>query len=157
MLNLTDGGAMMGGPEAIEFFERLDDVLDTDIKDNEFCDDFTHALNRCRYSVARDIPLEPTFHKGRYGSKYDYYTCARCGYGIDTECNYCPCCGQLQTRNYLGRRATKEEQFKFASPAEKTAAEEVESRKEEPNFVKYDPKRGQSTKETGVNIQYIGG
>lgn len=117
----------MGGPEAIEFFERLDDVLDEDIKDEDFCNDFTHALNRCRYSVARDIPLEPTFHKGKYGSKYDHYTCARCGYIIRTEDKYCPNCGQLQTWNYLGRRATKEEQSQPMSTAGRAAVEEVEA------------------------------
>ena len=122
---------MMGGAEAIEFFERLDDVLDEDIKDEDFCNDFTHALNRCRYSVARDIPLEPTFHKGKYGSKYDHYTCARCGYIIRTEDKYCPNCGQFQTWNYIGRRATKEEQSQPMSPAGRAAIEEVEAQARE--------------------------
>ncbi len=131
MLALTDGGRMMGGPEAIEFFERLDDVLDEDIKDEDFCNDFTHALNRCRYSVARDIPLEPTLHKGLYSKKYDHYTCARCGYIIRTEDNYCPACGQLQTWNHLGRRATKEEQSQPATPAMRAAIEEVNAQERE--------------------------
>ena len=74
MLTLTDGGRMMGGPEAIEFFERLGDVIDEDVKTEEFCNEYTWALNRCRYSIARDIPLAAKYHKGRNGRAYDHYT-----------------------------------------------------------------------------------
>lgn len=126
MLMLTDGGAMMGGPEAIEFFERLDDVIDMEIKDEEFCRDFTRALNRCRYSVARDIPMEPKLNKGRRGKKYENYTCARCGYIIRTEYTYCPKCGQMLTRHYLGRRATKEEMSEYVSKAMQESMEMME-------------------------------
>ena len=57
MLELTDGGRCMSGMDAIEFFERLDDVLDEDVKTEQFCDEFTWALNRLRVEVRKSISI----------------------------------------------------------------------------------------------------
>ena len=127
MLAMTDNGRMIGGPEAIEFFERLGDAIDEDIKDEEFCNEFTWALNRCRYSIARDIPMEPKYHRGAHGSRYDSYTCARCGKLLDTVDKYCSGCGQMQTGNYLGRRATIEEEKEHSSSAKRSAIDEAQT------------------------------
>jgi predicted RNA-binding Zn-ribbon protein involved in translation (DUF1610 family) len=36
---------------------------------------------------------KPKFHKGRYGTKYDYHTCGACGCDITVVYDYCPNCG----------------------------------------------------------------
>ena len=48
-------GSCCSGTEAIEFMEKLPDVIDDDYKTDEFCDDFEKALNRFRYEVAKGI------------------------------------------------------------------------------------------------------
>lgn len=66
------------------------------------------------YILAKDVPCEPKFYPGRYGHKYDSYTCGRCGAGIsEAYWKYCPNCGQRINDAYLGRRKTKEEQRKY--------------------------------------------
>ena len=90
MLELTDGGRCMSGMDAIEFFERLDDVLDDAVKTDEFCDEFTWALNRLRVEVRKSIPIEPKKMTGRVIS----YSCGQCGHGLSVTDRYCPECGR---------------------------------------------------------------
>ena len=90
MLELTDGGRCVSGMDAIEFFERLDDVLDEDIKTEAFCDEFTWALNRFRAEVRKSIPIEPKTMKGRFTS----YSCGQCGHGLDASDKFCSDCGR---------------------------------------------------------------
>ena len=53
-----------------------------------------YALRRLRYERDRSVPVEPTYHKGIYGRKYDHYTCGHCGAGIsEAHWKYCPNCG----------------------------------------------------------------
>ena len=51
------------------------------------------ALARMMYERDKALPVKPRFHKGRYGKKYDTYTCGNCGYGAHVGYNFCPCCG----------------------------------------------------------------
>ena len=90
MLELTDGGRCMAGMDAIEFFERLDDVLDEDVKTEQFCDEFTWALNRFRVEVRKSIPIEPKKMTGRFTS----YSCGQCGRGLYVTDKFCPKCGR---------------------------------------------------------------
>ena len=90
MLELTDGGRCMSGMDAIEFFERLDDVLDEDVKTEQFCDELTWALNRLRVEVRQSIPIEPKKMTGRFTS----YSCGQCGHGLSVTDKYCPECGR---------------------------------------------------------------
>ena len=53
-----------------------------------------YALNRLKYERDKAVPKKPKFHKGQYGKKYDYYTCANCGAGVRITYNYCPNCGR---------------------------------------------------------------
>lgn len=68
---------------------------------------------RAMWILAKDVPLEPKFHPGKYGTKYDSYSCGRCGSGIQVFYRFCPNCGQRITDNYLGRRKTKKEQLEY--------------------------------------------
>lgn len=53
---------------------------------------------RAEKSFRAEIGKKPNFHKGKYGTKYDSWTCGNCGevlvYGV-TE-NYCHNCGYKQ-------------------------------------------------------------
>ena len=53
-----------------------------------------YALNRLRYERDKAKPIKPKYHKGQYGRKYDYYTCANCGAVAVVTYNYCPTCGR---------------------------------------------------------------
>lgn len=53
MLDLT--GKCCGGIEAIEFMESFADIMDEDVKTEEFCEEYEEALNRFRYEVKKNI------------------------------------------------------------------------------------------------------
>ena len=70
MLDLT--GKCCGGIEAIEFMESLADIMDEDVKTEEFCEEYEAALNRFRYEVAKNIGAKKKIIKAknkRYESK----------------------------------------------------------------------------------------
>lgn len=65
-------------------------------------------------ALARMSPMEPKFHKGKYGSRYDNYTCANCGSILSSiTWHFCPNCGQCITYATMGRRMTQDEQNKY--------------------------------------------
>lgn len=47
------------------------------------------------YTIRARIGAKPKFHKGRYGNRYDYYTCGNCGATTKDSVvdNYCHNCG----------------------------------------------------------------
>lgn len=119
MLRVT--GAAMGGPEAIEYMETLAESVPDEMR-------MVHkqALNAFRNAISRNIPVEPQFHPGKYSKIYDNYTCGRCGYLLDMIGEeYCPNCGQRTTTAWAGRRMTREEQKKSATPAAQAAIDEL--------------------------------
>ena len=82
---MSDYGPMVGCDSAITWVENLKDV-DNNIKER--------VLRRMRYEFQKDIPVRPKFHKGKYGAKYDSYTCGKCGFGInEVVYKFCPNCG----------------------------------------------------------------
>ena len=51
-------------------------------------------INRLRYVRDKDVGKRPKFHAGRYGHKYDSWTCGNCGHTIlEIGNNYCSECG----------------------------------------------------------------
>lgn len=91
MLEMTDGGRCMSGVEAVEFFERLADSIDEELKTEEFCEEYTRALNRVRYEVRKSVPMKPKKHKGTF----TYHTCGQCGSGVRGDVHkHCPECGR---------------------------------------------------------------
>ena len=52
------------------------------------------VLARMRYEADRTMPVQPRFHKGINGRKYDSWACGNCGRGnMDVGWKYCPNCG----------------------------------------------------------------
>ena len=79
-------GLMVGCETAITWVENLRDV-NNNIQDR--------VLARMKYEFDKDIPVEPKYHKGVYGRKYDSYSCGNCGNTISRGVcsNYCDNCG----------------------------------------------------------------
>lgn len=92
-LELT--GICMNGIAAIEFMERLPDVIPEEARTEEFCDEFEAALNRFRYAVARDIPVVPKCEVAKRRHLGALYSCGECGHGIRADIyKRCPQCGR---------------------------------------------------------------
>ena len=80
-------GPMVGCESAITWVENLKEV-DEEIK--------VRVIRRMRYEFNKDMPVKPKFHKGKYGKKYDYFTCGQCGFCIDVTIDkFCPNCGYM--------------------------------------------------------------
>lgn len=64
-----------------------------------------------KYALEAYEGAKPKFHKGKYGKKYDYYTCGNCGCGLrDIVDNFCWSCGfQILWDNPRCLTGTKEE------------------------------------------------
>ena len=92
MLELT--GKCCSGIEAIEFLESLEDVIDEEIKTNEFCEKYEAALNRFRYEVAKGYGKKKKIIKATRRGLHDLKYCGNCGFGAnEPSYKYCPNCG----------------------------------------------------------------
>lgn len=82
--------------DALEMLEEIvRDNLPKEVKNEEFSEKYEKMLNRVRYSLSKQVPTKPVFHKGKCGSRYNYYTCGHCGFGVRSEIYaFCPNCGQ---------------------------------------------------------------
>ncbi len=72
---------MCGVDDAIAYLRGLDDDRARD------------TAARLTYIRDKETGVKPKFHKGRYGHKYDYYTCGHCGstfpHGAERFCSNC--------------------------------------------------------------------
>lgn len=92
MLELT--GVCCSGTEAIEFMESLADVIDEDIRTDEFCEEYEKALNRFRYEVAKGIGRKKKVVKAVKKGLHDLQYCGKCGFSAtEPSWKYCPNCG----------------------------------------------------------------
>lgn len=92
MLEIT--GKCCSGIEAIEFMESLADIIDEDVRTEEFCEQYEAALNRFRFEVAKGIGIEKKIIKAKYKSYQDFGYCGKCGFGAgEPSHKYCPNCG----------------------------------------------------------------
>ena len=84
MAKRKEYGVMCSYNTAVTWIRNLKDV-DENIK--------ARVLSRMEYEMDKSTPVKPKFHKGKYGKRYDTYTCGHCGFGIDvitsTYCNNC--------------------------------------------------------------------
>lgn len=80
----------MSGLETIEFLERMGDMLDEDVKTEEFCNEFTWAMNRVRYEVRKSVPVPVKWRVGKFTS----YFCGQCSHTINAWDKFCPECGR---------------------------------------------------------------
>lgn len=52
------------------------------------------VIKRVKYRFDQCVPVKPVFHKGKYGKKYDTWTCGNCGRSLpEAVWKYCPNCG----------------------------------------------------------------
>lgn len=87
-------GMMMGEDAALELLEV--EVADAVLQGGLDVDQYARAVNRIRYRFDQCKPVEPKFHKGIYGKKYDSYSCGYCGFGgMEVHFKYCPNCGYM--------------------------------------------------------------
>ena len=85
-------GTMMSEKDALELLEV--EVADAVAQCGINADRYERALNRIRYRFAQTERIKPRFNKGKYGKKYDNYTCGNCGHTIlEIGYDYCPNCG----------------------------------------------------------------
>lgn len=71
-------------------------------------------IRTIRRALVARYPAEPKFTPGKYGHKYDHYTCQNCGFGVSEPIyKVCPNCGQALTDAIAGGRATQEEEEKY--------------------------------------------
>lgn len=92
MLEIT--GKCCSGIEAIEFMESLADVIDEEVRTEEFCEEYERALNRFRYEVAKGIGKKKKVVKAVHRGYRDLQYCGKCGFGANEPAyKYCPNCG----------------------------------------------------------------
>lgn len=100
MLKMTNDGKCMAGTAAIEFFEKLPDLINNNLKTDEFREKYEDALNRFRYEVAKSVPVRPNVLKAYARGHKDFITCGACGFSLDlTIYQYCPNCGKLISKS----------------------------------------------------------
>lgn len=88
---------MIGCKDAVEWV-RSQQVIDVDIQER--------VINRMEYEFEKDLGTPPTYHKGKYGSKYDSWTCGNCGHGLaEPYWKFCPNRGYKVGRKIYGKRA----------------------------------------------------
>ena len=101
------GGPIYNPRVALTLFGRMAGGEVDLLKDEKLIRTIHRAL------VAR-YPAEPKFQPGKYGAKYDRYTCRNCGFGVNEAFyNVCPNCGQALTSMEAGRRASQEDEERF--------------------------------------------
>lgn len=97
MQEVRKGGRCCSNDEMLTMFGiHVPDMLDPEDCDEEFCDEYTYAMNRMRYLAERDEP-KPVKRHGETGrGRLHYYTCGRCGATLreDVQQEFCWKCGQ---------------------------------------------------------------
>lgn len=101
-LELTGNGRCIGIDAALEMFEVFvpDAISNSDTEID--AEEYEYALNRFRWLAQRVVPVKPKFMKGKYGHKYDSYSCGACGHVLHKGIyKYCPNCGrEIQWEGY---------------------------------------------------------
>ena len=78
MMQIT--GACIGGVEAVEFFEKLEDRITPEEKET-----YQRAMNRIRYETAKGIGVKKRVVKAVKSWHTDKKVCGKCGFGADTR------------------------------------------------------------------------
>lgn len=90
-------GTMVGGEEALNILDQIFPMIIFKNKkeEKEITEAFTRMRNRFAYHIDQAAPVKLKYHKGKYGSKYDSWTCGNCGCGITYSVgqNFCWDCG----------------------------------------------------------------
>ena len=100
------------GLKAIEFFEKLPDVIPEESKSIEFCNEYEHALNRVRYECYKGIGKPRKINKGVKAWHKDHKTCGVCGFGADEpQYHFCPNCGTAYLDNEYTQKTVEAHQM----------------------------------------------
>ncbi len=89
------GGRMIGTEDAIDYLETFvaDAVSQSEVKLDS--SEFDYMVNRFKYLANRVMPIKPKYLKGKYGKKYDSYSCGGCGFTVHYDVyTFCPKCGR---------------------------------------------------------------
>lgn len=88
-------GMAVSGPEAIRLLELYQDNFPEEIKTPDFCDEYERVLNRVRYAINREVPVEPKVTEAKAKSYGRFYNCGECGFGLCADIyRHCPNCGR---------------------------------------------------------------
>lgn len=78
---------------------RILEIVEKDIPERVAAyrndEEYEYFRNTVEYLVQKDLGSKPRYQPGKYGKKYDYWSCGRCGNVIkgDVSDNYCWHCG----------------------------------------------------------------
>lgn len=88
---------MVSGEDALNLLDQISHMIVFKDKkeEKEITESFIRMRNRFAYHIDQAAPVELKYHKGKYGSKYDSWTCRNCGCGITHGVvqNFCWNCG----------------------------------------------------------------
>lgn len=98
---------MMGNDDALTMLTiHIPDMVDEDVKDDEWVEQYQRFVNRVRYSLERDIDKKAVFHKGLVSKKNDFFTCPTCGRQLRAMLtHFCNGCGQRISWKGCGEEA----------------------------------------------------
>ena len=88
-------GTMMGGDDALKLLDQIYAKINPLKEEKGFLESFPRMRNRFAYHIDQAKPVKLKYHKGKYGSKYDSWTCQNCGCTITHGViqNFCWNCG----------------------------------------------------------------
>lgn len=88
-------GPMVSEDEAMGLLNQICGEIDIHKKENGFGEKLGRMKNLFAYLADQAKPVSLKYHKGKYGRKYDYWTCRNCGCEITHGVvqNFCWNCG----------------------------------------------------------------
>lgn len=90
-------GTMMSGKDALKLLDEVCSEVDASKHGKGFSESLSRMKNRFAYHIGQAEQMKPKYHKGRHGSRYDWWTCSNCGCELthDVGQNYCWNCGHM--------------------------------------------------------------
>lgn len=106
MVELKNGGYMMGGEDAVMLLESVLQMIPCENQAKEFPMLYERAVERLRWYVIQHTPKPLKITKTKYKTYGDHlYNCGACGFGIHERdlpiTKFCPNCGREILRNNL--------------------------------------------------------
>ena len=94
MLELT--GKCCNGIKAVEFVEKLEEIIPEEYKTPEFLEKYEASLNRMRYEIGKGIGKKKKVTKAVKSWYKDFLSCGECGFSAnEPSWKFCPNYGTL--------------------------------------------------------------